>query len=106
MDRIERIKEMLIQDPKDAFLLFALAQEYQNSGELDTAISTYEELRKTNPDYVGLYYHLAKSYHSMSDTVSALTTIESGVAVAEKKGDHHAKSELLGLKMNIEIENL
>ena len=61
MNRLQQLLAFLQEDPNDSFLLYSLAQEYVKHGIDEQAIKTFRQLRDTDPSYVGLYYHLAKS---------------------------------------------
>ncbi len=100
--RLNKIKNFLKQSPNDSFLIYALAKEHEKLGDLSTAISTYESLVESDPDYVGTYYHLGKAYELQNDFPKALEIYEKGMAIAKEIGDKHALSELAGAKMLIE----
>ena len=102
--RLESLKNLLVQDPNDGFLLFAIAKEYESIGQLDQALNHYEKLRTVDPDYVGLYYHLAALYQEMEDLNKALLIYDKGIEIAKALHDLHALSELKGAKMNLEME--
>lgn len=103
-NRIETLKSFLIEDPTDSFILFALAKEYEKIGTLKIALDTYNDLKTLDPDYVGLYYHLAGLHIKLGQVDEALKTYEEGIIVAKKAADFHALSELHNAKMNIGIE--
>ena len=102
--RLESLKNLLAEEPNDGFLLFAVAKEYESSGSLDEALIHYEKLRSVNPDYVGLYYHLAALYQEMDELEKALIIYDTGIEIATGLHDLHALSELKGAKMNLEME--
>ena len=72
--RVKQLEELIAQDPNDEFVLFALAQECGKAQDYAKAIAYYNRLRGINPDYVGLYYHLAASYIKAGQTDEALET--------------------------------
>ncbi len=102
--RLQRLFQFLASDPKDSFVLFAIAKEYEKLENREKALEFYLRLLTTNPDYVGTYYHLAKLYEQEEKRELALETYQKGIETARKMGDHHALSELSGAKMNLEIE--
>ena len=93
-DRLASLMKFLEESPADAFLLFALAQEYARLGETDKAIETYQSLLAMHPDYVASYYHLAKLQVLLGKTDDAVHTYTKGMEVALAQGDHHAHAEL------------
>jgi len=99
--RLEKLQEFLTESPDDSFLLFALAKEYEGNGNSEKALATYLHLQKTNEQYVGLYFHLAKLYERMEQAQQAWDTYCKGMAVAKTEGDQHAYSELAGARLNL-----
>ncbi len=94
MDRLPHILQMLESQPEDAFLLYALAKEYEKRGEEEKALETFLKLRTLHPDYVGFYYHLGKLYERLGRADEAMATYEEGMQWCQKVGDQHAFSEL------------
>ncbi|MEI6410237.1 MAG: tetratricopeptide repeat protein [Bacteroidota bacterium] len=96
--------QLLNSAPNDTFVLFALAKEFEKSGELQDALDYYLKLQATDPAYVGLYYHLGKLYEQLGNGEQALETYRNGIEVARNQGDMHAMSELNGAKLNLEYD--
>lgn len=96
--RLDMIREMLTQNPTDSFLLYALANEYKNEGDLPQAIAGYRHLMEVNPDYVAAYYHCGQTQEAAGDAVGAASTYDVGITVARRVGDAHALSELQGVR--------
>ena len=94
MDRVQKIKEMLLENPKDSFLCHALALEYIKLGNNDGARKLFESLLENEPGYIGSYYHLAKLLERTGDTDAAIKVYEKGMDEARKVGDDHSLSEL------------
>jgi tetratricopeptide (TPR) repeat protein len=92
--RIQRLLEMLLEEPNDSFLLYALATEYLKLNDNQKALFYYLETVKSNEEYVGVYYHLAKLYEVLKDSENAFETYQKGMKIARKIGDNHAFSEL------------
>lgn len=85
--------------PKDSFLLFALAKEYEKMGDDDKALHHYLKIREHDPGYVGVYYHLGKLYEKIGSADLAFSTYRTGMDVARQAGDQHALSELAEAKL-------
>ena len=102
-NRIDALLGFLAEDPEDSFVRFALAKEYEKLGTLKKALDTYLELKKMDPNYVGLYYHLGGLYEVLSEKDEALKIYEEGITIAKKLADFHALSELHNAKTNLEI---
>jgi len=94
MDRVVKIKEMLVENPKDSFLCHALALEYIKLGNDDDAKKLFEAILENEPGYIGTYYHLAKLLERIGETDKAIKVYEKGMEEAKKVGDDHSLSEL------------
>ena len=95
---------MLEKDPQDSFLLFALAKEYQQNDRLQEAEEYFLKLHQVDPDYIGLYYHLAKNYELLGMNDQAKRTYVEGIEIAKKHKDLHAESELRNALVNLEMD--
>ena len=60
MNRIEKLKAFLIENPQDSFVQHALALEYVKEGDDSEARRLFEELLERDENYIGSYYHLAR----------------------------------------------
>lgn len=96
MERIEKIKQMLVENPADSFLQHALALEYIKLGSDEDARRLFEELLNREPGYIGSYYHLAKLLERNDKNDEAILVYEKGMDEARKAGDNHALGELRG----------
>lgn len=94
MDRISRIKELLTLQPKDNFLRHALALEYLKIGETENAKKLFEEVVTDSPNYIGSYYHLAKTCEKLGLQQEAINWYEKGMAAAKAADDKHSYNEL------------
>ncbi len=94
MSRLQQLKIYLEESPDDAFLLFALAKEYESMSDTLEALNYYTRLETAHPNYVGMYYHLGKLYEKLIEPDKAIATYEKGMSVAQKENDRHAFSEL------------
>jgi Tfp pilus assembly protein PilF len=94
MNRIERIKEMLAANPGDSFLQHALALEYIKIEEDEKARELFQNLLKSDENYVGSYYHLAKLLERNDKMEDAKIVYEQGMLKAKEAGDLHTYNEL------------
>ena len=94
MDRIEKIKEMLTENPSDSFLKHALALEYIKVGNDSDARKLFESVLENEPGYIGSYYHLAKLLERIGETNEGIKIYEKGMEEARRAGDNHSLSEL------------
>ena len=94
MDRIEKIKEFLLQQPNDSFLQHALALEYIKLGNDEEAKKLFQQVLDRDSSYIGSYYHLAKLHERNDQVEEAIKVYEKGMEEAKKLGEQHAYTEL------------
>ena len=94
MDRIEKLKEMLVAEPDDPFLKHALALEYAKLGEMGVARRLLEEVLTKNPEAVGSYYQLGKLLEGLGEFSLALDWYARGMTAARAAGERRAYNEL------------
>ena len=101
MDRIVKLKEFLAASPGDSFVQHALALEYVKEGNDSEAKKLFEQLLKSDENYVGSYYHLAKLFERIGEKDQAIKWYEKGMLKAKEAGDKHAYNELLAAYENL-----
>jgi Tfp pilus assembly protein PilF len=94
MDRIEKLKEFLRIDPRDAFSKHALALEYIKLGDDPAARRLFEEILGDDPAYTGSYYHLGRLLERSGESILALGWYEKGMAAAKTAGETRTYNEL------------
>lgn len=105
MTRLERLMIYLQDAPDDAFLLFAIAKEYEGLGDKENTLLYFEKLIADHPDYIGTYYHLGKFWEKEENIEKAINIYKKGMEVAQKLNDRHSYGELVTAKMNIDDED-
>ncbi|MCW5921887.1 MAG: tetratricopeptide repeat protein [Saprospiraceae bacterium] len=100
--RLPHLLQLLESSPEDSFLLFAVAKEYEITGDRAKSMEFYLRLRDADPSYVGLYYHLGKLFEQQLDIENAILTYKQGIETARKANDFHAMGELQGALLNLE----
>lgn len=93
-NRLEILKTMVEQNPKDAFSRYGLAMEYANQGQLDQAVEEYRALLASNPDYAAGYFHGGRTLEKLGRLDEARELYEKGIEVTTRTGDGHTRSEL------------
>jgi tetratricopeptide (TPR) repeat protein len=93
-DRLQKLLDFLKNEPNDPFLKYALATEYLQLNEPETALKYYQDLVSNHKEYVGTYYHLGKLYEALNRKEDAIRTYQDGINVARIARDTHALSEL------------
>jgi tetratricopeptide (TPR) repeat protein len=85
---------MLAQNPRDTFARYGLAMEYQNRGELQTAVTEFRLLLEQNPDYAAAYFHGGQALEKLGRLEEARAFYQRGIDVTSRTGDRHTQSEL------------
>ncbi len=60
----------------------------------DAARAHYETLRREQPTYVGVYYHLGKLLEALGQPGEAADVYRAGITEATRARDLHARAEL------------
>src|SRR5690348_10973798 len=97
MDRVEMLKEILAENPNDAFARYGLAMEYANAGNSSAALKEYEAIVAANPEYVPAYQMAGQLLMNQGRDEDARAWLEKGIAAARKAGNRHAESEMQGM---------
>ena len=91
--RLEQLLIFLEEEPKDAFLLYAIALEYLKEDSA-MALKYLERLLKTQPEYTATYYQLAALYIDNEELEKAKKVFEQGIEVCKKAGEQKNFEEL------------
>ncbi len=102
--RLKLLLDMLKNDPEDSFVRYAVAKEYESLSDYQSSLDHFLILKTKDPNYVGMYYHLAKLYEKLENLSLALQTYDEGIAVSKKIPDFHALSELNSARLNLEMD--
>jgi tetratricopeptide (TPR) repeat protein len=109
MGRIETLQRMIATKPEDPFPRYGLALELKSSGQLEEAERTFRELLLGFPEYAPAYLHAGNLLLQLQKRDDAEEVFRKGVEVCARKGDDHARSELLaalsGLQQNEDDED-
>lgn len=92
--RVDHLLDMLSEDPKDSFLLYALALEYEKAGETQKAIAQLLTLTKEQPDYLATYYQLGQLLQLNNEFNKAKNYFEAGILLAQKQKNRKIEGEL------------
>jgi len=93
-DRAQMLKEVLKENPKDAFARYGLALEYAKAGEIEAALAEFKTLLELHPEYVPGYQMAAQTLLDAGREQEGKGMLEKGIACAKKSGNQHAQSEM------------
>ena len=97
------LKEILAENPNDAFARYGLAMEYANTGDTATALAEYQKIVELNPEYVPAYQMAGQLLMNLGRDADARTWFDKGIAAARRTGNQHAESEMQGILATLPI---
>ncbi|TYP93935.1 Tetratricopeptide repeat-containing protein [Fodinibius salinus] len=102
--KIKQLARQIKQNPGDSFSKFALALEFRKEAEFKKARILFEDILSTDPDYVGVYYHLGKLYEAIGRLADARELYQQGIPKAEEQDENRTKTELQEALQLVETE--
>ena len=99
---IDKLEKMLADGRDNALLRFSLGNEYSKLGQFDQAAAHLQHAVVHDPNYSAAWKLLGKALNEAGRLPEALTAYQSGIAVAEKKGDKQAAKEMAVFAKRIE----
>jgi tetratricopeptide (TPR) repeat protein len=92
--RLEQLQQMLVQEPHDEFLQYAIAIEYFSVNNFEKAIDCFKNILKANADYLAVYYQMGKCYEELKQTENAKDIYNRGIELAQKQNKTKTLNEL------------
>ena len=93
-NRVEILKQMVKQDPNNAFARYGLAMEFANNGQLEEAVAEFRTVLKSDESYAAAYYHGGQALEKLGQVEEARALYERGVEATTRKGDLHTRAEI------------
>ncbi len=103
MDKIAQLKEILEQDPQNAFARYGLAMEFAGGGETESALSEFDRLLTDHPDYTAGYFMAAQTLAKARRQGEAKQRLADGIASAKRTGNQHAQREMQAMLDELEL---
>lgn len=97
MSRLSQLQQMLIDDPSDPFLHYALAMEHMKLGETEGALRQFTAMNAQFPDHVAAWHQRGRLLADSGETELAREVLQQGISVAQRAGDGHAAGEMQSL---------
>lgn len=103
--KLKTLAQNIKKDPDDSFSKFALALEFIKMDRPDKARVLFENIRNNDPEYVGVYYHLGKTYEALGMNRQAVIAYNEGIEIASPNKEHERTvSELKEALAQLEME--
>ncbi len=93
-NRLDVLKQMIAQDPKNSFARYGLAMEHANGGQFAEAVSEFRILLEHDRDYPAAYYHGGQALEKLGRIEDARIMYQQGIEASTRKGDSHTRSEI------------
>lgn len=97
MSRLSQLEQMLVDEPFDPFLHYALGMEYVKLGEAEKALQKFTHMNQQFPDHVAAWHQRGRLLVEQSQAEFAREVLQQGIGVAQRTGDGHAAGEMQGL---------
>ena len=94
LPRKEMIYGMLVKEPNDVFLNYALAMEHLSAEEFKEAEAQLIKVLNINPNYLPCYYQLGQVNEKLGRNDVALTYYRQGIDLAKSQNNNKAIGEL------------
>lgn len=94
LPRKELIYDMLLKEPNDVFLNYALAMEHLATEEWNEADAQFKKVLSINPYYLPCFYQLGQVNEKLNNIDIALTYYKQGVEQAKSQNNTKALGEL------------
>lgn len=94
MPDIDRLKQMLADDPDDAFLNYGLAMEYSGRGDTEAALAQFDRVIALDADHVAARFQKGQLLAREGELEAARVALNDGIAIARRTGDEHAEGEM------------
>ena len=100
--RMNHLRQVLEQDPKNTFARYALGMELVSNGETDEAVANFHTLLEVDANYVNAWFMGAQALHNAARTPEAIEWLHQGIATASRTGNRHAQSEMQSMLEELE----
>lgn len=95
--RVATLKQVLEGNPEDAFARYALGLEYSGAGDTDAALTEFQRLLASHPDYTNGYFMAAQTLARAERNEDARAMLQQGIESARRTRNQHALAEMEGM---------
>ncbi len=94
MDRLAKLKELLLENAEDSFARYGLAMEYARQNRLEESVAEFRTLITSDPDYVAAYLQAGQTLEQLDQSSEAKAIYREGIQAAMRRRDMKARGEL------------
>jgi len=102
-ERLGMLLKFLEETPNEAFLLYAIANEYRRESP-EKSKDYFKKLLNEHPTYLPAYYQAAQLHQELGELDEASELYKTGIVVATQQKELKTLSELQSAYMNFQIE--
>ena len=103
--RIDSIQQMLVDEPDDLFLRYALAMEYRKAGRVEESLAAFTTLMDDDPPHVPAFFMAAQLLAGTGEVDQARQFLVDGIRHAGVQGNEHAAAEMAELLASLPPDN-
>ncbi len=92
--RREKFEAMLVSEPDDQFLRYALAMEYEKEGEHERSLTFLRGLMADQPPHVPSFFMAGQHLAKQNRWDEARDVLRAGIEQARLQGNAHAAGEM------------
>lgn len=101
-ERLEQLKSILVQDPKNTFARYAIGMEYSSAGATDSALQEFRTLLEVDASYANAFFMGAQALQRADRLDEAVQWLHDGIVCAQRAGNRHAENEMQALLDELE----
>ena len=94
LPRKEMIFDMLVKEPNDVFLNYALAMEHLSTSNFNEAENQFKKVLSIKPDYLPCFYQLGQVNEKLGNNDMAISFYKQGIDLAKLQNNTKALGEL------------
>jgi tetratricopeptide (TPR) repeat protein len=94
LPRKEMIFDMLVKEPNDVFLNYALAMEHLSTSNFIEAENQFKKVLTIKPDYLPCFYQLGQVNEKLGNNDIAISFYKQGIDLAKLQNNTKALGEL------------
>jgi tetratricopeptide (TPR) repeat protein len=99
--RIEQFRKMAEADPTNELGHFSLGRALYDAGQFAEAVASFQRALELNPNLSKVYQLLATCLLKLNRNDDAVGTLTRGVQVADQRGDHLPKNEMIRMLQDL-----
>lgn len=100
--RIAQLRALMVAEPTDPFLPYAVAQEYMSGENWAEAALLFGDVTTDFPEYLPAYYHYGIALVKLCKVDEAVNVLTSGMQLAQRQKDGKTALEIEALLEDLE----